>query len=179
MFNILLDRLPQDFQGYLIRTDYRIGIQISQALADEDLNPYERLSVAFNLLYGVGLPDAKTAFEGLKWFMRCGAELTDEDEQDDGITYYSFEYDANRLYSGFRRMYGLDLDREKLHWFRFIPMMADLGDCAFTQVISYRSMDTAGMDAKTKATYNAMKRKFALPQPVSEDEREFMERLAQ
>ena len=37
MFNLLLDALPTEYEGYLIRTDYRIGIQISQALEDEEL----------------------------------------------------------------------------------------------------------------------------------------------
>ncbi len=181
MFNILLDRLPEEYEGYLIRTDYRIGIQISQALADEELNPYERLEIAFNLLFGNGPPDYKTAYEALQWFMRCGADSTErseDQEESDGIAYYSFEYDASRLYSGFRRMYGIDIDREHMHWFRFVAMMADLGECAFTQVVGYRSADTSGMDKKTRAAYNKMKRRFALPQPESEDEKEFMEKLA-
>ena len=190
MFNILLDRLPDEYEGFLIRTDYRIGIQISQALADDELESYERVSIALSLLYGNGMPDAKTAYEGLKWFMRCGAEVKKmidadgdkvEDTEDDEneIDYFSFDYDSSRLYSSFRRTYGIELDRERMHWFRFISMMADLGDCAFTQVIGYRAMDTTGMDGKTKATYNKMKRKFALPQPISEEEQEFMAKLAQ
>ena len=179
MFNILLDRLPEDYQGYLIRTDYRIGIQISEALADDELSPYERLAAAFGLLYGTGLPDLEMALEGLKWFMRCGGDPPEEESQDNGVAYYSFERDASRLYSGFRRMYGIDLDRERLHWFRFLPMMADLGDCAFTQVVGYRSTDTSGMDAKTRAAYGVLKHRFALPQPESDEAREFMEKLGQ
>lgn len=46
MFNLLLDALPTEYEGYLIRTDYRIGIQISQALEDEELEPYERIGIA-------------------------------------------------------------------------------------------------------------------------------------
>ena len=38
MFNIMLDKLPSEFEGYLIRTDFRIGIQISQAIADVNLH---------------------------------------------------------------------------------------------------------------------------------------------
>ena len=37
-FNILLDRLPDSYQGWLIRTDYRIGIQIALCLQDEELS---------------------------------------------------------------------------------------------------------------------------------------------
>ena len=37
MYNFLLDSLPEDYEGYLLRTDYRVGIQISQVLEDENL----------------------------------------------------------------------------------------------------------------------------------------------
>ncbi len=184
MFNILLDRMPDEYEGYLIRTDYRIGIQISQALEDEELSPYERVGVAINLLFGEGMPEYKVAYEALKWFMRGGADLEksedlEESESESDVRYFSFDIDSSRFYSGFRRMYGIDLDREKIHWFRFLAMMADLGDCAFTQVIGYRTADTNGMDKKTRAAYNQIKKKFALPQPVSEDEQEFMTKLTQ
>ena len=46
MFNMLLDRLPSSYKGYLIRTDYRIGIQISLALDDPDLSDNDRVWVA-------------------------------------------------------------------------------------------------------------------------------------
>ena len=36
MYNFLLDSLPEDYEGYLLRTDYRVGIQISQALELEE-----------------------------------------------------------------------------------------------------------------------------------------------
>ena len=48
MFNLLLDALPAEYEGYLIRTDYRIGIQISQALEDEELEPYEKIGIALS-----------------------------------------------------------------------------------------------------------------------------------
>ena len=55
MFNLLLDRLPSDYKGYLIRTDYRIGIQISLALDDPELNENDRVMVALSLLFGAGM----------------------------------------------------------------------------------------------------------------------------
>ena len=56
MFNMLLARLPISYKGYLIRTDYRIGIQISLALADPNLSDNARVWVALSLLYGAGMP---------------------------------------------------------------------------------------------------------------------------
>ena len=74
MFNLLLDALPAEYEGYLIRTDYRIGIQISQALEDEELEPYEKIGIALSLLYGNGIPPADIAYAGLRWFLNAGLD---------------------------------------------------------------------------------------------------------
>lgn len=161
-----------------MRTDYRVGIQISQALADPELAGYEGLLVAVNLLFGQGAPDYQTAIEGLQWFLQAGDADESESAEDEGgsdnIAYYSFDYDAGRIYSGFRRAYGIDLDKVQMHWFRFVKLMSDLGDCAFTQVIDFRTADLSKMDKNTKATYLRMRQKYALPQPESPEEAEFM-----
>ena len=181
MYNILLDRMPAEYDGYLIRTDYRIGIQIAEALEDEALQPYERLGIAFSLLYGEGQPPADTAYKGLAWFLSGGVEsegkADDAGNESDGIRYFSFDHDASRLYSGFRRAYGVDLDRESMHWFRFLALLGDLGKCAFTQVLEYRTADLSKMDKETRRAYIAMRRKFALPRPESQEAKEFMAKL--
>lgn len=177
MYNLLLDPLPEEYEGYLIRTDYRIGIQISQVLEDEDLEWYEQLDTAFRLLYGEGMPPADTAMSGLQWFLNGGTQPAGEGGGDSGVTYFSFDYDATRLYSAFRRTYGVELDRITLHWFRFLAMFGDLGDCALTQVIDFRSADLGKMDKETKKVYIKMRRRFALPQPQSREELEFMQKL--
>ncbi len=73
MYNMLLDRYPTEYRGYLLRTDYRIGIQITLVLEDLDLEDDERMLKALELLYGYGIPDdIMLAINGLKWFMSCG-----------------------------------------------------------------------------------------------------------
>ena len=184
MFNLLLDALPTEYEGYLIRTYYRIGIQISQALEDEELEPYERIGIALSLLYGNGIPPADIAYAGLQWFLNAGLDQPQDEEdtgtapeEDDGIRYFSFDYDAARLYSGFRRAYGVELDQVEMHWFRFLSLLGDLGECAFTRVVDIRSADLSKMDKETKRAYAAMRRKVALPQPKSQEEEEFLQKL--
>ena len=63
MFDILLDHLPEDYNGFLIRPDYRIGIQIALCLQDEDLSENDRVFTAISLLFGRGLPPLETAVE--------------------------------------------------------------------------------------------------------------------
>ena len=43
MYNMLLDRYPTEYMGYLLRTDYRVGIQITLVLEDFELDDDERV----------------------------------------------------------------------------------------------------------------------------------------
>lgn len=73
--NIMLDGMPTEYEGYLIRTDFRIGMQISEALNDVNLADPEKMITAIHLLYGRSVPaDPGVAEAGLRWFMRGGKE---------------------------------------------------------------------------------------------------------
>ncbi len=162
MYNAFLDRLPEDYNGWLIRTDYRIGVQIQLCISDPDLSEYERTATALSLLYGKGIPgDLQTAVDGLSWFMACGNPQNAE--QDDGPEIFSFEHDSARIVSAFKRVFGRDISREKVHWFEFVPMLGDLKDTAFSSVMDIRQMNPADVDAKRRSEFLRMKKRFALP----------------
>lgn len=176
--NILLDALPDNYEGYLIRTDFRVAIQIALIFADEELSDIEKAGTALRLLYGNGRPsDIKLAFEGVRWFMR-GGELpaahgeSDEDDgnDDEDGEMFSFEYDADRIFSAFRKAYGVNLNTASYHWFEFRALLADVGECAFTTVIGYRTKDTVDLPPKQRAKYEKMKSKYKLPRHFSDEE---------
>ena len=109
-------------------------MQIQLCISDPELSDAEKTAVALSLLYGNGVPpDIQTALDGLSWFLNCGAEPSGEDGAQEE-TVYSFEYDAGRIASAFRKVFGLDITRQRLHWFEFIPMLGDLNGTAFTGV---------------------------------------------
>lgn len=179
MYNALLDRLPEDYQGWLIRTDYRIGVQIQLCISDPDLTDSEKTFTALSLLYGNGIPDLTTALEGLSWFMSCGAPAETGGEGEPEV--YSFEYDAGRLVSAFRKVFGIDITRERLHWFTFISMLGDLSGTAFTSVIDIRTTEASEVDRKKRAEFLRMKKRFALPSQYTAEEEaaisDFMDHL--
>lgn len=170
MYNPLLDRLPENYKGWLIRTDYRIGVQIQLCISDPELSEYEKTATALNLLYGNGIPnDFQTAIDGLSWFMSCG-NPSDAREESSEPELYSFEYDAARLASSFRRAFGIDITKEKLHWFQFVPMMGELSGTSFTNVIEIRQTPVSDIDRKKQAEFIRMKKRFALPNAYTEEE---------
>lgn len=180
MYNAMLDRLPEDYKGWLIRTDYRIGVQIQLCLSDPELSDNEKTATALYLLYGNGAPDFQTAIDGLSWFMSCG-NPTPADSSDSEPPIYSFEADAGRIISAFKRVFKKDISREKLHWFEFVPMLGDLSGTAFTSVIDIRTTDPSEVSEKKRSEFIRMKNRFALSSQYTPEEQaaidEFMERL--
>ena len=177
-FNILLDALPDNYEGYLIRTDYRIGVQIALISNDDTLTDSEKVATALSLLYGAGVPkDLRLALQGVKWFMKGGeaaeqtqdGEEADSDEEQAGEV-FDFDYDAMRLCTAFRKAYGIDLNKARLHWFEFRGLIVDLGECAFSTIVGYRAKDLNGLSPKQRSEYAKLKRKYALPHRLSDDD---------
>lgn len=168
MFNPILDRLPEDYNGWLIRSDFRIGVQIQLCIADPELEDCDKTGIALNLLFGNGMPDLQTALDGLRWFLNCGNPQPEECQNEQ--TVFSFEQDAGRIVSAFKKVFGRDISRERMHWFEFVPMLADLGGTAFTSVIDIRTANPAEVSEKKRAEFRRMQRRFALAEPYSKEE---------
>ena len=169
MFNPLLDRLPEDYQGWLIRSDYRIGIQIQLCITDPNLSDSDKTATALSLLFGRGLPDLQTAVQGLGWFLACGNPQPLEPSEEPDV--YSFELDAPRIVSAFKKVFHRDISRERIHWFEFVPMLADLSGTAFASVIDIRTASLSDISEKKRAEFLRMKRRFDLASQFSDEEK--------
>lgn len=182
--NAILDGYPEEYEGYLIRTDFRIGIQICQCMADEDIDIYERFAIAFNLLYGNGIPEFETAYSGLEWFINMGNEKKPvnkkEDTEEEKLI--DFDFDSNRILTAFLRYYDVDLESVHMHWFRFLSMLSDIGECAHKTVLEIRKMNAdSSMKPKQRAALEEMKRLYSLnggyTEEVQDKIKDFLEEL--
>lgn len=181
MLNIILDGFPDEYEGYLIRTDFRIGMQISEALNDVDLAEPEKIMTALRLLYGNGIPsDTELAESGLRWFM-SGGNVDEERVPDGKPPTFDFEQDNRLLYSAFRARYGIDLTRERMHWFAFLAMLGDLGGCSLSDIIGIRGTDLAKLGEAQRNDYAKLQARYRIREKISEADRariaEFEEQL--
>ena len=177
MYNILLDNLPTEYKGWLIRTDYRIGVQISLAMIDRTLTDSDKLSVAFHLLYGNGLPDAETAAEGLRWFLRCGAEEREDLPKDNSPPSFFWDFDAGRIWASVKSTFGIDLHTANMHWFEFCYLVASVGkDTSLGQAMEVRNYSVKGIKGEERA--KVVRAKMALTPPVQKTEQEKEEEAA-
>ena len=179
-FTALLDPLPDSWQGWLMRTDYRIGIQISLCLQDGDLSRQERAAVALSLLYGEGVPPLETALEGLSWFLSCGQPRREDLPEGGGPARFWFDFDAARIAASFRKSFGVDLLRARLHWFEFMALLDCLDeDSSLSNAIQLRGADTSQMKGRQRRAYERARRLLTPPPRYSDEEREAIEAFFQ
>ena len=131
----------------------------------------DRVFTAISLLFGRSLPPLETAVEGLGWFMRCGAEA--QDAPDKAKQCIWFDFDAGRICSSFRKSFGIDIHKQKMHWFEFMELLGCVDeDSALSHAIQIRGTDTSGMKPKQKAQYERLKKKLTPPVKFTKEEQE-------
>lgn len=175
MYNILLDKLPTDYNGWLIRTSFRIGIQICLCMQDQDLTDNEKTFVALDLLYGKGIPsDLDEALDGLSWFLTSGIKQNKSSGSNKTLMYWDF--DAPRIMSSFMATYGIDLSKEDMHWFKFLAMIGSLGeDTSLSKAIEIRNHDLKDLKGKAKQDMINLKHSLTPPVEYSDEEKAVME----
>lgn len=165
-----------------ISTNFRTGILFERALLDPQLDDLEKLQTALSLYFPGVIFDNDVLDEAIgrmMWFYRCGAdpvETTDTgaDRDNDSDPPFSYEHDADYIYSAFMQAYGLDLARQPLHWWQFRALFRSLPeDTQLVKIIGYRTMKLpAKMSKEQRQHYEKLKRVYALPQSADRQQLE-------
>lgn len=181
MFNVLLDPLPHTWNGYEVDMDFQTGIQISQCMTDEELTNVERLTTAMMLMFPdeSNRPvDAQEVSEALVWYMNgWNHDNISEGKKKKETVLMDFDIDQWRIYAAFKRQYGIDLNRQKLHFWVYMGLLTNLEECSFTRVISIRDKKIdSKMSREEKAAISKAKKMYAIKKEESETEEEAVER---
>lgn len=174
--NILVDTLPNTVKigNYIIpiHTDFRTGILFEEAVYDDSLTQEEKLLTLLELYYPfkehITGELLEEAVQKVIWFHGCGKVSDQSTPPDLGGTAepsFSFEYDADYIYSGFMQAYGIDLIQKNLHWWQFNALFKSLPeDTQIVKIIGYRTMKIPEKASKEqKEHYRKMKKLYALP----------------
>ena len=151
-----------------ITTDFRTGILFEEVLQDGQLDDLEKLRTALDLYFPGTVFDGSVLDEAINqmiWFYRCGAdpaETTEADATDsDKDPPFSYEYDADYIYSAFMQAYGLDLARHP------VEVVVE------PRFIGYRTMKIPAKASKEQRQhYEHLKRVYALPQSADRQQLE-------
>ena len=175
-----LDELPESVaengEEFEVNSDFRVILRIFRMLGDPEINEEDKPWILRRLFYIGRKPDK--AEEGFEWFVSCGREKGEPGGERD----FDYEQDAAEIYSAFRQVYGIDLlDIEKLHWWRFLPLLDGLFCCqnALSNKVHLRHADDD--KSKQKAALERQKRAVKLESAISRSdmalEEEIRERL--
>lgn len=176
---------------YKINTDFRVAIKCDKVARDKTISDDERALAIIYILFGEeALRDKQNHNELLQLalkYLSCGQEIdTSTDENPD----MDYEEDYNYIWTSFKSDYnGFDLDKEKLHWWKFMDMLnglsnSELGNCCvLNRVRQLRNLDlstikdTKERDRLAKAKKSVELKKYSKENNLTKEQEESMERL--
>jgi hypothetical protein len=146
-------------------------------MQDRNVSENNKILLALNLFYKELPKDIKKGIDGILWFYSRGKTENKEksNEKSTRNNIYSFEHDAELIYSAFLSQYGIDLNEiDYLHWWKFKSLFEGLNEenkiCKYMQ---YRSIDLSKIkDKEEKKKYKRLKQLCSLPDERTEEEKE-------
>lgn len=182
MFNVMLDKLPTEYKGHPINSDFRIGIQVFQVLNDNDFSENMRFYRAYDLLFldedketgesvafkdengaDIPPPDIQTALEGIQWFLSdwyTDNPVKGKEEQKKDMDY---DVDQWRIFSAFITQFGINLNTADMHFWVFMGLLSTLEECAFTRIVDIRTKKIdPKMKPSDKKALKEVKERYAL-----------------
>lgn len=183
MFNVMLDKLPTEYKGYPINSDFRIGIQIFQSISDNELSEMEKIYKTYDLLFldedketgksvhfkdengaDISPPDIQTAQAGIQWFLT--GWYTDnpvEGKEEPRKKDMDYDVDQWRIFSAFLTQFRINLNTIDMHFWVFMGLLSTLEECAFTRIVDIRTKKIdPKMKPSDKKTLKEVKERYAL-----------------
>ena len=140
--NILTSTFPRSLivagEDYPIRWGHRDCLRIMANLEDNDLTRWEQYTYLVQALYVEIPPEFNEALIQALWFLHGGKDLEEASDRADGVKTFSYEQDAELIYSAFSTRHGIDLAETDLHWWRFRALFTDLRETTFSELCSLR-----------------------------------------
>lgn len=171
MINVMLDPLPTQWNGFEINTSFRIGIQIFILEYDKELSDYEKSIHIVDLMFdGRSHPYGEELQECITWFLN-GWFHDKPGSSKDNRRLVDYDIDQWRIYADFRKIYGIDLSLDEMHWWTFNGLLWNMPykQSAFMEVINIRKKKIEDkMSAKEKEAIAEAQKVYGLDQPETE-----------
>lgn len=172
MNNVLMDPLPEEWNGYRLNTDFTIGIQMMQAQYDNAIADFEKTDSLMYLLFADEdgslreHPEGEEFKECVNWFLN-GWFHDHPEERRDKTRNVDYDVDQWRIYADFLQVYGIDLSSTDMHWWKFCGLLWNMPyrQSAFQQVVYARTaVPDRNSGAEERKRIRENKKKYALEQ---------------
>lgn len=167
---------------YAIRNkcDYRVVLDVIEALNDEDLDIESRIKCALFIFYEdlSGCNDLNTAVKKMMEIVNNG-EKEDDEEQSQKPRLMDWQHDFSMIAPPVSRVLGYDVrtpDRY-CHFWTFIGAYMEIGECTFANIVSIRSKKRKGkkLEKHEMEFYKDNRKKIDLPLKLSSEDQEFLD----
>lgn len=154
---------------YKINTSFRVALKCNEISKDNSIGNFEKMLSIIYLLFGDKALEDKENYDKLFKlafdYLNCGNKI---DEDDDGEPDMDFIQDYNLIKASLKSDYGIDIDKEDLHWWDFYIYVNGLTDnCILNRIRELRTYDVNEIkDKKEKERILKAKKKFALKEDV-------------
>lgn len=127
-------------QEYEVRSDFRVILDILEAINDVELDDQERAAVVLDIFYpgfeDMPSDDYEEAIAKCMWFINCGQE---NDTSKKPKKLVDWQQDFPVIVAPINRVMGKEVRSiNYLHWWTFIGAYQEIGDCLFAQIVGIR-----------------------------------------
>lgn len=172
---------------YAIRSDFRVALNIIQAMNDPDLTDAEKCWVCLKCLYvdldSIPEDNIQEAAERAYWFI--GGGDTPKSEHD--VKTFDWEQDESIIFPAINKAAGHETRAVKyLHWWSFLGLFGEIGEGLFSQVAHIRRKMAKGKKLdkwekefvrEHKALITLKSRKSAEEQRLEDEDAAFLKQL--
>jgi len=175
--NVVAERIKIPFN-----TDFRYSIMFELLMQDTSLSDEEKILTALQIYYPEfnKITDFQKAMLDIMWFYGGGKEDGTIENKRKTVSrervnqIYSYEFDADYIYSAFLDQYNINLQKDMLHWWEFRALFQGLkDDNKIVEIMGYRGLDLSKIkDKEEKARYKRLKKIYALPDMRTQEQKD-------
>lgn len=160
------------------KCDFRIVLDVIEALNDEELTEQEKIQCALYIFYGDELTKISNYEEAVKQMFIIINGGEEETEQNEKPRLMDWQHDFPQLAPPISRVLGYDVRTHDkyTHWYSFLGGYMEIGECTFSTIVSIRSKRAKGKKLdKWEEEYIREHRKMVeLPRKLTAEEEEFL-----
>lgn len=155
------DTITVNGADYQVDTDFRAWVRF-QGILISDGTDNEKAAKVCEFMSKMGIPQTKESLDAVLKFY-AGASTENQTKSGGNEQSYDFEKDSEFIFSAFLDSYGIDLTKEKLHWWRFKALFKSLPeDCQMCKIMMYRTIDIKKVPKEQQKFYREMKARYSL-----------------
>lgn len=161
------------------KCDFRVVLDVIEALNDEYLIEQEKIQCALYIFYGEELEKISNYEEAVKQMFIVINGGEEETEQSEKPRLMDWKHDFPQLAPPISRVLGYDVRTPErfTHWYTWLGGYMEIGECTFSNIVSIRSKKAKNKKLENweQEFYRENRKMIDLPHKLSKEEQEFLD----